>query len=183
MEKKILQKLVKNINQLNETIGRLTSWLTLSLVLTTFLVATLRYGLSLGWIWLQELYVWMHGAIIMLGAAYTLLHDDHVRIDIFYRSASERSKAWVNLICSLVFLLPTIAVVGWFIFPYVLLSWERFETSREAGGMQGLFIWKTTMMFFCILLLLQGIALLLKSIAVLFGPLRLNIKNSNETGK
>ena len=183
MENNIFKKIVQNIDQLNEAIGRQTSWLVLSLVLTTFLVATLRYGFSLGWIWLQELYVWMHGAIIMLAAAYTLLHDGHVRIDIFYRSLSPNGKAWVNLICTTLFLLPTVITIAWFIFPYVLLSWERFETSREAGGMQGLFIWKTTMMFFCILLLLQGVALILKSVAILFGPLGLNIKNSNETGK
>ena len=70
--------------------GRITSWLVLLMVLTTFAVATFRYGFSLGWVWLQELYVWMHGAIIMVGVGYTLLHDGHVRIDIFYRAASER---------------------------------------------------------------------------------------------
>ena len=149
--------------------GRFTAWLVLSMVLTTFVVATFRYGFSLGWVWLQELYVWMHGAIIMVGVGYTLLHDGHVRIDIFYRAASERAKAWVNLIGTLVFLLPTVATVTWFIFPYVMLSWSRFEASREAGGMEGLFIWKTTMLMFCILLFLQGAALALRSMLVLRG--------------
>ena len=152
---------------MNEKVGRTTSWLVLTLVLTTFSVATLRYGLNLGWIWLQELYVWMHGAIIMLGAAYTFLHDDHVRIDVFYRSMTIKSKAWINLICSFFFLLPSICAVGWFVFPYVMKSWERVEASREAGGMQGLFIWKTTMILFCLFLLLQLISTIIKSILTL----------------
>ena len=149
--------------------GRITAWLVLLMVLTTFVVATFRYGFSLGWIWLQELYVWMHGAIIMVGVGYTLLHDGHVRIDIFYRAASARAKAWVNLIGTLVFLLPTVATTAWFIFPYVMLSWSRFESSREAGGMEGLFVWKTTMLMFCILLFLQAVALALRSMLVLRG--------------
>ena len=123
----------------------------------------------MGWVWLQELYVWMHGAIIMLGAAYTLLHDGHVRIDIFYRSSSKYYKAWVNLLGSIFFLLPTIVTVAWFIFPYVLLSWSRLESSREAGGMHGLFIWKTTMLIFCFLIFIQTIAMILKSLAILYG--------------
>ena len=104
----------------------------------------------------------------MLGAAYTLLHDGHVRIDIFYRSAGIRAKAWVNLLGSLFFLLPTIATVGWFVLPYVMLSWQRLEASREAGGMHGLFIWKTAMLLFCILVFLQGVALILNSLITLF---------------
>ena len=105
----------------------------------------------------------------MVGVGYTLLHDGHVRIDIFYRAASARAKAWVNLIGTLVFLFPTVITVAWFIFPYVMLSWSRFESSREAGGMECLFIWKTTMLMFCILLFLQGVALALRSMLVLRG--------------
>ncbi len=179
----IFPKVVHSIEKINERIGSLTSWLVLSLVLTTFFVATFRYGFSLGWIWLQELYVWMHGAIIMLAAAYTLLHDGHVRIDIFYRALSSRGKAWVNLICTTLFLLPAVITIAWFIFPYVMLSWERFETSREAGGMHGLFIWKTTMALFCVLLFLQGIALILKSAGILFGSSILQTEDSSGTGK
>ena len=167
MVKNLITSVIQKINLLNEVVGRVTSWLILSLVLTTFSVAIFRYGFNLGWVWLQELYVWMHGAIIMLGAAYTLLHDGHVRIDIFYRSAGPRAKAWVNLLGSLFFLLPTIATVGWFILPYVMLSWQRLEASREAGGMHGLFIWKTTMLLFCVLVFFQGVALVLNSLMTL----------------
>ena len=175
---RVLASLVRGIDWLNEWTGRATSWLVLMMVLTTFLVAVLRYGFGIGWVWMQETYVWMHGAIIMVAAGYTLLHDGHVRVDIFYRAARARTKAWVDLIGTIVFLVPTIAMVSWVTWPYVLLSWHRLESSREAGGMPGLFVWKTTMLLFCVLLLLQGIALALRSLFVLTG-IR---ESSRETG-
>lgn len=179
MENKILKYTVKNVEKVNDAVGRSISWLIILLVLTTFFVAIFRYGFNLGWVWLQELYVWIHGTVIMVGAAYTLLHDDHVRIDIFYRSLSERSKAFVNLFGTLLFLIPTILTVFWFVLPYVSLSWQRLEASREAGGMQGLFIWKTTMLIFCILLFFQSLALISKSLIVISG--KKNSKSDNST--
>ena len=173
---RVLAAIVKAVDGLNERVGRLTSWLVLTMVVNTFLVAVLRYGFDLGWVWLQELYVWMHGAIIMIGVGYTLLHDGHVRVDIFYRAASRRAKAWINLIGTIFLLFPTIGAVIWVVWPYVMLSWQRLEVSREAGGMPGLFLWKTTMLMFCALLFLQGVALMCRSILVLSGR-----KNPNET--
>lgn len=158
---------VRFIDRLNELVGRATSWLVLSMVLTTFLVAFLRYGVGVGWIWLQESYVWMHGTIIMVAAGYTLLHDGHVRVDIFYRAASIRYKAWVDLLGVVFLLMPMLAVVWWGAWPYVLLSWQRLEESREAGGMHGLYLWKTTMLVFCILLALQGVSLAIRSVFIL----------------
>lgn len=158
---------VRLIDALNEYVGRFSAWLVLAMVLTTFSVAVLRYAFGLGWIWLQELYVWMHGTIIMVAVGYTLLHDGHVRVDIIYRTASIRFKAWVNLLGTLFLLFPMIGVVWWATWPYVLLSWERLETSREAGGMLGLYLLKTTMLMFCALLALQGLALALRSLMVL----------------
>lgn len=167
-----LAAVVRLIESLNERVGRTVAWLALAMVLNTFLVAVLRYGFSLGWIWLQELYVWMHGTIIMVAAGYTLLHDSHVRVDILYRAGSARARAWVNLIGTGLFLLPTLAVLAWVAWPYVLLSWQRLETSREAGGMHGLFLWKTTMLVFIVLLALQGLALVFRCVMVLRGDRR-----------
>lgn len=158
---------VRAIDRANEVIGRWTSWLVLSMVLTTFLVAVLRYGFEVGWIWLQEIYVWMHGLVFMVAAGYTLLHDGHVRVDIFYRTSSDRAKAWVNLIGLVLFLLPTLAVIWWSSWPYVALSWQRFEVSREAGGMHGLYLLKTALLVFCVVLFLQGVALAIRSVFIL----------------
>ena len=109
----------------------------------------------------------MHGTIIMVAAGYTLLHDGHVRVDIFYRAAKTRTKAWINLLGVAFFLMPMVTSAAWVIWPYVLLSWQRLETSREAGGMHGLFLLKTTMLIFCALLLLQGVALAVRSFLIL----------------
>ena len=133
------------------------------MALCTFAVAVLRYGFTIGWVWFQETYVWMHGAIIMVAMAYTLAAHGHVRVDIIYRTASVRYQALVDLLGTLLLLMPTIIVVTYYTTPYVLLSWKRFETSREAGGLHGLYLFKTTMMLFCVLLFLQGIAIIIRS--------------------
>lgn len=162
-----LARLVRGIDRLNDGIGRVISWLTLAMVLVTFFVVVARYGFAWGRIWIQEVYVWMHGAVFMLAAGYTLLHDAHVRVDVIYRPASERYRAWVNLIGVFVLLLPMLYVAFVYSLPYVEASWMRWETSREAGGLRGLYLYKTIIPVFCVLLGLQGLALAGRSILVL----------------
>jgi len=157
------------IDRLNERVGRLVSWLVVTMVFTTFAVAILRYGFSLGWVWLQESYVWMHGIVFMLVSGYTLLHDEHVRIDLIYGSRSPRYKAWVNLLGVLFLLSPMLGVVLWTSLPYVILSWQRLETSGSPNGLAGLFLLKTAIVLFVVLLWLQGISIVLKSLLVLSG--------------
>lgn len=165
----ILARFVRGIDRLNDIIGRVVSWLTLSMVLVTFFVVVARYGFSWGRVWIQESYVWMHGAVFMLAAGYTLLHDGHVRVDVFYRPASERYKAWIDLLGSLVLLLPMMVIVFVYALPYVEASWIRLEMSREAGGLKGLFLFKTIIPVFCVLVGLQGLALAGRSVLVLMG--------------
>ena len=160
---------VKAIELLNEQLGRLVSWLVLFLVLNTFSVAVLRYGFSRGWVWLQETYVWMHAMVFLGAAGYTLLHDGHVRIDVLYGGASVRARAWINVFGTLFILAPMLTVVAWAAYPYVQLSWERFEGSQEAGGLPGLFLLKSFLLVFVVSLGLQGLALLLRSLMVLAG--------------
>lgn len=160
---------VRGIEWLNEWVGRLVSWLVLLLVLNTFAVAVLRYGFGRGWVWLQETYVWMH-AIVFLGAAgYTLLHDGHVRIDVIYGTASLRTKAWINLLGTLFVLVPMLVVIAATSYPYVELSWQRFEGSQEAGGLPGLFLLKSFLLVFVVSVGLQGVALVMRSAMVLAG--------------
>ena len=164
-----LAAVVRSIEGLNERIGRAVSWLAVLLVLNTCLVAVLRYGFSRGWVWLQESYVWMHAIIFLVAAGYTLLHEGHVRIDIFYGPASIRTKAWIDALGTVFFLAPTLAVIAWVVWPYVHLSWTRLESSQEAGGLPGLFLLKSCMLLFVALVGLQGLALLLRSVMVLLG--------------
>ena len=165
----ILAIAVRFIDQLNEIIGRGIAWLTLAMVIIGFVVVVLRYVFSIGFVWLQESYVWLHGITFMVGAGYTLLHDGHVRVDIFYRTASIRKKALVDLFGSLVLLLPVLVLVWVQAWPYVLDSWARLEESREAGGLPGLFLLKSVILLFCITLGLQGLSLAGRSILILVG--------------
>lgn len=160
---------IRTIEQINETVGRTVSWLTLLMVFTTCLVAVLRYGFNIGFVWLQELYIWMHAAVFLLASGYTLLHDGHVRIDLIYGTANLKTKAWINIGGTIFFLFPMLALIFWVALPYVQLSWSRLETSQEAGGLQGLFLLKSCILLFVVFLALQGIALVLRSILVLRG--------------
>lgn len=171
----MLKAIVQTIDRLNERVGRAVSWLAVLMVFTTFIVAMLRYGFSLGWVGLQESYVWMHGIIFMVASGYTLQHDGHVRIDLIYGRVNARTKAWINLLGVFLLLLPMLAVVWWAAYPYVQLSWERLETSREAGGLPGLFLLKSSMLIFVLLLALQGIALAIRSLMVLRGDPELGL--------
>lgn len=160
---------VNLIDRLNERIGRGVAWLTLLMVLITFAVVILRYVYAIGWVWLQESYVWLHGIVFMVGAGYTLLHNAHVRVDIFYRPNSVRYKAIIDLLGSLLLLLPLVVVVVYVSYDYVIDSWMRLEQSREAGGLPGLFLLKSVILLFCLLLGLQGLSLAGRSFLVLIG--------------
>lgn len=164
-----LAAFVRFVDRLDEAIGRAVSWLTLAMVMVTFAVVVLRYVFSLGWVWLQESYVWMHGLVFMLGAGYTLLHDGHVRVDVLYRGRGPRFRAWVDLIGVVALLLPMVFVIWDVAYPYVLASWQRLENSREAGGLPGLYLLKTAILVFCVLVGLQGMALAGRSLLLLLG--------------
>ena len=164
-----LVRFVGGVDALNESIGRGVAWLTLAMVMIAFVVVIMRYVFSFGFVWLQESYVWLHGVVFMVGAGYTLLHDGHVRVDIFYRPAEPRQKAWTNLLGVLLLLLPMILLVFFVSHDYVLKSWEILEESREAGGLPGLFLLKSVLWVFCVLVGLQGLSLAARSLLVLTG--------------
>lgn len=165
----MVTRIVRAIGTLNETVGMVVAWLVGLMVFTTFAVAVLRYGFSVGWVWMQQSYMWMHATVFMLASGYTLLHDGHVRIDLIYGPMHVRGKAWINLLGVVFLLLPMLTVVWWFGLPYVALSWQRLEASGDVGGLPGLFLLKSVILLFVVLLGLQGLALALRSILVLRG--------------
>lgn len=160
---------VKMLDRLSEWTGRSVAWLTLFMVLVTFLVVVLRYAFNTGWIAMQESITYMHGLVFLLGAAYTLKHDGHVRVDIFYRGKDARGKAWVDLLGTLTLLLPVCAAIFWVSWEYVSSSWSLQEGSREAGGLPGVYLFKTSILAMPVLMLFQGLALALRSLLVLLG--------------
>jgi TRAP-type mannitol/chloroaromatic compound transport system permease small subunit len=120
-------------------------------------------------IYIQESVVYLHAIIFLVGAAYTLKHDGHVRVDIFYREMRPKAKAWVNLLGTLFLLLPTCGFIFWVSWDYVASSWSIFEGSREAGGLPGVFMLKSVILVMAAMVVLQGIAEALRNLLVLSG--------------
>lgn len=165
----LLERIAAVIDALSEWTGRLIAWLTLAMVLVTFTVVVLRYAFNLGWIALQESITYLHALVFMLGAAYTLRHDGHVRVDIFYRRLSPRGQAWIDLLGSLLLLLPVCAFILWISWDYVAVSWSLREGSRDAGGLPLVYLLKSVIPLMALLLLFQGLGQALRSLLVLLG--------------
>jgi len=123
-----------------------------------------------GSIWLSESIVYGHAAMFMLASGWTLAAGGHVRVDVFYADASPRTKALVDLCGSLLLLLPFMAVLAWFAWPYVARSWAILEMSRETSGIPAVFLLKTLIPVFAVLLALQGVSQALKAWSVLRAP-------------
>jgi len=137
--------------------GRTVAWLTLAMVLLTTVIVVLRYGFSLGWIWLQECLTYLHVIVFSIAMAWTLQEDGHVRVDIFYTTMNARKKALVDLVGTLVFLIPFcvfLLVIAW---PYVASAWQTFEGSREAGGLPLVYLLKSLILVLPALLLCQAL--------------------------
>ena len=164
-----LVRLADWCDAINEGLGRLVSWLSLCMVLVTFCVVVMRYAFDLGWIWLQESVTFMHAALFLLGAAYTLKHQGHVRVDIFFRRFSPRAQAWVDLLGSLLLLLPVCLFIFFSSWGYVANSWGDLEGSREAGGLDGVFLLKTLILLMAVLLMLQGLSMVIRNLLGLTG--------------
>lgn len=165
----IIAAFVRAVDGFSDWLGRTVAWLSLGMVLVTCVVVLLRYVFAMGWIALQESVVYMHALLFLLGAAYTLKHDGHVRVDIFYQRMGSRGKAWVNLLGSCLLLMPFCLFILWSSWDYVVASWAVRESSREAGGLPAVFLLKSVIPLFAVILFLQGLALALRSLLVLVG--------------
>jgi len=165
----LILRLAKALDLANGWIGRSIAWLSLAMVLVTFLVVVLRYAFDIGYIAMQESVTYMHAVLFMIGAAYTLQLDGHVRVDIFYQRFSRRGRAWVDLLGSLVLLFPIALLILTSSWHYVAESWSIHEGSREAGGIPGVFLLKTLLILMPVLLLAQGLVWVLRNGLFLLG--------------
>jgi TRAP-type mannitol/chloroaromatic compound transport system permease small subunit len=152
---------------LNRFLGQVFSWLTLGIVLVCFTVVVMRYVFSTGSVLMQDLYVWMNGVMFMGIAGFTLLKEGHVRVDLFYRTASFKRKAISDLIGCLVFLFPFVISISLYAFPYVARSWQFMEGSANYGGMPGLYVVKSFIIVFAVVVGIQALAMMGRSILVL----------------
>lgn len=161
------QQIINGIDCFTDSCGRLLGWLSLIMMVLLCAVVILRYGFDLGTIALQESVTYLHGTIFMLGAAHTLKHGGHVRVDIFYRNFSPKAQAWVNSLGGIIFLLPLCAYIFIISWDYVVQSWQIREVSTEPGGIPAVFLLKTLIPLLAISLGLQTIAEILRSALVL----------------
>jgi TRAP-type mannitol/chloroaromatic compound transport system permease small subunit len=157
------------IDRFSDASGKLVAWLTLFMVIVTFIIVVMRYVFDAGLIWLQESVIWMHATVFMVGAAYTLKHEGHVRVDVFYRNMSQRRRAWVDTIGVLFFLLPLCGLLAVKSFDFAITSWSMHEASRESGGMPYpvLPLVKSVLIIMPVAVGLQGLSLLQRSMACL----------------
>jgi len=164
-----LLRAAETLDRINGLLGPVVSWLALAMVLVTFLVVVLRYAFDIGSIALQESVTYMHATLFMLGAAYTLQQQGHVRVDIFYQRFSRRGRAWVDLLGTLILLVPICLFVLASSWGYVTESWAVHEGSREAGGLPYVYVLKTLLIVMPILVLIQGLVWLLRNGLLLAG--------------
>lgn len=162
-----LHRLIQLCDGLNERLGRLVAWSALAMVAVTFAIVVLRYLFNLGWIAMQESVTYLHGMLFMLGAAYTLKHDGHVRVDILYQRLTPRGRAWVDLLGTLLLLFPFCLFLLWVSWDYVASAWALREGSRDSGGLPWLYLLKSAIPAMALLLIVQGVAMVTRNLLLL----------------
>jgi TRAP-type mannitol/chloroaromatic compound transport system permease small subunit len=159
------------LDRLSDLIGRTASWLTLVMILVTGIVVVMRYVFDAGLIWLQESVTWMHAFVFMMGSAYTLARDEHVRVDIFYRGMSPARRGIVDAVGVILFLWPMCLFLGVAAWDFVAASWSLKEASRESGGLPYpmLPLLKSVLVLMPLTVALQGLSLFLESLQAIRG--------------
>lgn len=166
---KTLYRIANAIDALNIRVGNAIAWTAFIMVLVQFGVVILRYVFAFSNIALSESIWYMHGLLFMIGAGYTLLYDGHVRVDVFYREASPRYKAWVDLLGSLLFVIPLCILTVWLSWGYVINAWIVLEGSTELAGLPLIFLYKTVIWVFAAFVGMQGLSTAIKAFLYLMG--------------
>ncbi len=183
------EKTIQILEAISEYAGRWVSWFVLLLVILTLTVAVPRYLLSneaflglhllsLDWEAIRNGYGQMvnalgdsiqyaHAIIFMVGVSYAMKHNDHVRIDIFYRNRTARGQAWINIIGCLLLFYPTFIFLLLMSWDYVLTSWAIGEASSRPGGLPFIYLLKSLLIVMPVMMIIQGTALLLRNIQIL----------------
>lgn len=157
-------------NRLQNGVGRTAAWLGLTLVALSALVVVLRYGFDWGDVAWQEAILYNHAVLFMLGMAYTLQQNKHVRVDVFYNQMPAAKRAWIDLIGALVLALPSMVFIVWVSWDYVAASWTIYEASSEAGGLPIVYLLKSVILLMAGLMISQILAMAAEAGLVIFAP-------------
>jgi TRAP-type mannitol/chloroaromatic compound transport system permease small subunit len=163
---KLISQTIQTIDKFTEWSGRSVAWLVLAMVLLICYDVAMRYLLHQGSVALQELEWHLFALIFLLGSAYTLKHDEHVRVDIIYQSSklSDKHRALINIIGILLFLLPFCVLILISAWPFVENAYFYNEGSPDPGGLPYRYLLKTSILIAFFMLILQGLAELLRNI-------------------
>ncbi|MDF1670718.1 MAG: TRAP transporter small permease subunit [Roseovarius sp.] len=159
-----MERLANHLDSVNRTVGITVRWLAIAMVLVQFGIVVLRYVYGVSSIALNESVLYMHATLFMLGAGYTLLVDGHVRVDIFQAKASDRGKARIDVFGHVFLLIPSILALLYWSFPSVRNAWAIYEGAISVGGIPAVFLLKTLIPAFCILLIIQSLACLMRNL-------------------
>jgi TRAP-type mannitol/chloroaromatic compound transport system permease small subunit len=158
---------VSVIDNFTEKTGSMLAWLCLAMAVVSCIVVLLRYEFGIGSIAAQDSVTYMHGMVFMLGVAFTLKRGGHVRVDIFYRRFSRRTRAWINSVGAIIFLLPFCVFLFGVSWHFVTESWAVREGSADPGGIHAVFLLKSLIPLMACNLLLQGLAETLRNVLFL----------------
>lgn len=156
-----MTKIVALLEGINHCVGRIVCWAALLMVVIQFTIVVFRYVFGISDVAANESVLYLHAALFMLGAGYTLTVDAHVRVDIFYAKASPAKKRLIDSFGHLFLLLPSMGMLLYWSWPSVANSWKIQEGAISVGGIPASFLLKSLIPAFCILLMLQSIACLL----------------------
>jgi len=164
-----LKKISQLIDALNEKTGLFAAWLSTLMVLTVVYDVIMRYGFKKGNIAVQEMEWHLFAVVFLIGAAYSLKKDAHVRVDILYTKFSTKKKAWVDLLGTFIFLIPFSIMIIYSCRGFIESSWAVHELSPDPGGLPARYILKAVIPAGFVLLILQGISQAIKNLLIIVG--------------
>ena len=159
-----MNKTTHLLDSFSEATGRFCSWFVALMTLITCVVVVMRYGLDLGSVLLQDVVLYLHGALFLLGSSFALKRNAHVRVDIFYRDSSEKKKAFVDLLGHCLFMQPVCWAIFLFSWGYVEFSWRIMEVSPEPDGLPFVYLQKSLLIVLCVFLALQSLSEIIKNL-------------------
>ncbi len=160
-----MEQLASALDRVNLGVAYVVRWLALAMMLVQFIIVVGRYAFGLNSIALQESVLYMHATLFILAAGYTLLVDKHVRVDVFYAKVSEKMRKRIDVFGHLFLLMPSMVALIYWSWPSVRNSWKILEGPISVGGIEAVFLLKSLIPAFCVLVLLQSLALLIRLLA------------------
>jgi TRAP-type mannitol/chloroaromatic compound transport system permease small subunit len=159
----MLRELARKIDAFQERFGNAVSWLMFGMVAITFSDVVFRYLFNRSWVFVQELEWHLFGIVYLLAAGYTMLYNEHVRVDIVYAKLSPRKKAWVDFVLLWVMFFPSAILIVYTTWPFVRNSFHVYEGSPDPGGIPARWALKSVIIVGFVILMLQGLSQAIKN--------------------